>query len=430
MTLKTEFFLTDFGADGTSTTIIDLQSNYQKSSFGGAFDPCDDYPCTITHGGIDYIVSAPNTCHTFHLELINGSWVISYPSVACPPEFNDGSSQGGGGTTGGGSDDNNTSSGGNPSGGGDNTNPDNTGDDGNDYGQPGGGGNNGGTTSGGTSGSGDNDDNDYVICPPTPEGYEGDIQCASDVTTPVVCLTACQDQIVQDECDEVTDFLEQNPNFKTVLKSLDDDSNINFEKICIKFENITSIVYGEGNANQPWVRLPSNLTNKIQAFGHYHYETTSTANGDTESIFSMQDLVEIAKLESLDLLDEKFVAFLSTGKGTYYAFTINDKQKLLNSLHYLINNKLPETSNPDIFNAWNESRINWEIYKKKYFKGRNAPIKRFNFDNIEVLSAFLELLNEADMGLNFYKADQDFNNFIKVTYDINSPNNIKEQNCN
>ncbi|QTY25933.1 hypothetical protein [Flavobacterium sp. CS20] len=250
------------------------------------------------------------------------------------------------------------------------------------------------------------------------------------MTTPVVCLVACQDQLVQDECDEVTNFLEQNPNFKTVLKSLDDDSNINFEKSCSKFESVNTIIFEEGTPNEPEVRIPTGLTNKFQAFAHYHYETTSTPEGDTESVFSLDDLIEIARLASFDQLDDNFVTFLSTGKGTYYAFTIGDDQKFLNAMDYLLNPEMPQTSDLNVMNIWDENKIKWQEFKNKFYSNKNSKIKASNLDNTEVLGAFLELLNEADLGLNMFKADQDFNTFSKVTYDPNSPNNIKEDNCN
>ena len=428
-------FPSDLGDESTTTTFIDLQANYQTASMSGGFDPCDDYPCAITHDGVDYIVSAPNTCHTFNSELVNGTWVTSYPIVSCPPEFDDGSSQGGGGTTGGGSNDggNDSSGSGNTQGGGatgGTNNPDPEPDDGNSNGEPGGGPNTGGNASGGTTNPGGDDDNDYFVCPPPPEDYDGDLQCASDVTTPTICLAACQAEIVQEECDEVTDFLEQNPNFKTVLKSLDDQSNIDFEKSCTQFENVTAIIYEEGNANEPEVRIPTGLTNKMQAFAHYHYETTTTVGGDTESVFSLDDLIEIARLASFGQLDDNFVTFLSTGKGTYYAFTIADVNRFVGNMNALLNPSIPNTTDPNVMIAWNDNRIKWENLTKKYYESTNSVINSSNLDNTEVLGAFLELLNEADLGLNMFKADQDFNTFSKVTFDPNSPNNIKEDNCN
>ncbi len=425
----------DLGSDASIISIEYLETTNMPLNIKSTFDPCEEYPCTVTHGGTIYWMFGANKCHSFESRLINGSWVITYPEVACPPEYTNGSDQNGGssgGNTSGGTTQGGTqSAGGSTQGsggttqggtqsGGTNTNP--NGDNG-----WAGGGNVGSGSNNNNSTNSNDDENETYYCRQTEDGGEG--ECLSDITTPVACVENCLEDI-QEQCDQVTDFLEQNPNFKTVLKSLDDNSNINYEKSCSKFEGIDTIIYEEGLPNAPEVRIPTGLTNKFQAFAHYHYETTSTPEGDTESVFTLNDLIEIARLASFDQLDDNFVTFLSTGKGTYYAFTIGDTQKFLNNMNALLNPTVPNTTDPNDVIAWNENRIKWNSIKDKFYRGEDSKIKASNSDNTEVLGAFLELLHEADLGLNMFKADQDFNSFSKVTFDPNSPNNIKEDVCN
>lgn len=210
----------DLGSDASIISIEYLETTNMPLNIKSTFDPCEEYPCTVTHGGIIYWMFGANKCHSFESRLINGSWVITYPEVACPPEYTDGSDQNGGssgGNTSGGTTQGGTQSAGGSTqgsggttqggtqGGGTNTNPNG------DNGWAGGG--NGGSGSNNNNSTNSNDDeNETYYCRQTEDGGEG--ECLSDITTPVAC--------VEEECEDEEDCNTSKDDLKDVFPNTSD----------------------------------------------------------------------------------------------------------------------------------------------------------------------------------------------------------------
>ncbi|MBT8244412.1 hypothetical protein [Winogradskyella sp.] len=274
------------------------------------------------------------------------------------------------------------------------------------------------TTGGGGGNSNNNDDND-----------DDDDDDDDAVEFPTVPLD--DDFGRRRECKKAMRFLENNPNFKTLLLGLNNDLDEDFEKSISKFENITPITVDQGTTNQAEVRLLTLPGYVYEGYAHTHYETNTTPEGDTYSVFSIEDLVGTAKIINMDLADTgSFVMFLSTGKGTHYAMTINNKARFLKFFNYALNKNNPPLDLNEL-NEWLDSKDLYQKLEKEFYNDTNAVIKKTNTDNDQVLEAFLQFMDEADMGATLLKTDENFNDFSRVRYKPNlGGNNIEEKPCN
>ncbi|QTY25936.1 hypothetical protein [Flavobacterium sp. CS20] len=201
--------------DSNNFEIISTENTTNSQNSTSQFDPCVDYPCTGAFNGTFYVMFGPNQCHTVDTEMVNGSWIISYPMTACPPEFTATDSGGGGtgGTSGDGTSttDPDTSTGGTDSGGDQTDNCPGCPDENDPV--------NGGTTS--NDGSATNqdddtsnnaDDDEEESCIPFGEAINGFYAC--DATTPVLC--------VEDECIDDEDCNTSKEDLKKVFPNVSD----------------------------------------------------------------------------------------------------------------------------------------------------------------------------------------------------------------
>jgi hypothetical protein len=252
-----------------------------------------------------------------------------------------------------------------------------------------------------------------------------------DWEIPAVPFEDISEKAVQKECKKVKDFLDNNSNFKTLLLGHNDDLELDYEKSIMKFKNVDTITVDQGTSNSSKVRLVTIPGYIYEAHGHTHYETSTTPNGDNYSVFSMDDLVGTAEIVDQNLADtSNFVMFLSTGKETYSAMTINDKARFLKFFNFALNEKNP----PSDFNEqikWLDSRDSFINLKNEFYEKEDAIIKKDNDDNDQVLKAFLKFMQDADMGTTLFKTDENFNDFTRVSYDNTLvTGQIKEQTYN
>ena len=112
--------------------------------------------------------------------------------------------------------------------------------------------------------------------------------------------------------------------------------------------------------------------------------------------------------------------------------TINDKSKFLSFFHTVLNPSLPSTNDYNVLRNYLDKQKKYKGLKEKYFTNENEDplITKENTNNNEVLSHFLNYLKEADMGVNMFKSNSNFDTFDKVSYDTSSIDNIKIQPCN
>lgn len=270
-------------------------------------------------------------------------------------------------------------------------------------------GNGNGTTGGNSNNNGDDDNDDDELIE----------------TLPMLDLNPFR------ECFKVTNFLAQNPNYKNALLIQNNYLHDYRERSFSKFQEndtITQSVAPNSFAEVRMIFLPGKT---YEAFSHVHYETPNTAAQDTFSIFSLGDLEGIARIFKANLATDKFVTFLASGKQppAFYAMTINDKDKFLKVFEYAIGPKTPP-QDPVALIAFLDAQKKYKDMKRKYYEGKDAVIKKDNTDNTAVLRAFLEMMQESDMGVSLFITESSYSTFTDLKYDPTAQNSIKETPCN
>ncbi len=282
----------------------------------------------------------------------------------------------------------------------------------------------GGSTGGTDDGSGGSDST----------GGGGSSSGSSDGSDPkATSLTGTDGTEVRDPCKNMRELFLQYPEYQQILVDLaatvneDHENAVGMHKDGTEFEE-------SGTALQPFVELTLNPASEYIAIAHTHYETDTTPEQDTYSIFSPNDLqFYYQRLKDNRLDHRKFVAFLITGKGTRYALTIANKSKYLDFFRYVTINEKWQNGL-----ASTQEETDYVINTivpifDKYFdkEGSNpAPIKKENTDNQEVLEAFLQFMDEANMGVELFSVDETFTNYTKLNYDESEEDNIRESGCN
>lgn len=230
------------------------------------------------------------------------------------------------------------------------------------------------------------------------------------------------------ECRKITNLLDNTENaaFKQKLLDLANPANyatnldIEFEKYGGIHENETTVQEINGSAGNAEVNLNyiPTYVNKVTSFVHTHPNDT---NG-TFSVFSFDDLIALAKIIANDKMDTgTFVAFLITKKGdnlTHYALTINNKSKFkdfFNSyLDFDFNTATQEQKDKrrDSFKKANPLRT-------KYYEHPTSPkISKNNVNKEQMLTEFLNFMEEADMGTTLFETDENFETFTRVKKSI------------
>lgn len=436
----------DLGSDMTNLKILDL-NNIGITNYNEGIDPCEEYPCSFTWAGLTWLMNAPNSCYQLHFEYEGGNVHIIEIPTACPPEFTDGFDQQGGstGSTDGGNT--NSSSGSFPpptnGGGGNDTSGTGTYPNNNpngDNGWPGG----GGTNSGSNSDSNNNStNNNNVICPPPPEDYEGDIECASGITTPVICVDGeCEEERLQKECDKINGLLLENLDYKNKLLNLINGiENSTFEK------GVAIDIYGNDISIPDGVagslgEIPPNPNNKYLSIAHIHDALGNDGNGT----YSVPSLGDLANLGYLSVIKNKvklkdLVYFVFTADGTYYALTVDSSIRFEKFWEYLILIYAPDfasTLSPEKYskllnivdNRFKENENG--IYHKYYTNNSGALIDETSTDNDQQLKYFLQFLDEdGGIGISVFETDSQLSNFTRVQLnDVNPTGELIKDDCN
>lgn len=274
-----------------------------------------------------------------------------------------------------------------------------------------GGGNTNGDTNDQGGGGGDGTNND------TEEEEE---------TTPVAIIPFNN---LSRKCKKVSDFLDENTGFKTLLQGLDNLTDVDYEVSISKFKNEETIITDQGvPGGDPKVRLLRNPTQKYEAYAHTHYEDPNTPEGDTYSVFSIDDLFATAQLiDDGDVNTSSFVMFLVTGKETYYALTISNKTKYLKFFKTILHPDIP--TDPSLLMQWVDARTNYEDLYDKYYDEEVGLIKASNTDKNLDLNHFLNFLKDADIATELFKSNNaSFSNITKV--ELGSNNEVVSRSCN
>jgi len=239
---------------------------------------------------------------------------------------------------------------------------------------------------------------------------------------------------VRKECKKIKNTLNNNASFREVMLEQVTKLNDSIEWSAIKFKDIDNIHISSGTSSN---QAAARVLDEVQApanyvlFFHTHYEDPNTLQQDTFSVFSMQDLFMMARLAKHNKLEDDFVALLATGKGTYYALTIPNAQKLIDFYEPLFGG-LPITSSPSEIIAYNDARSKLNNLSQKFYDKNTGIIKESNTNNGFILGAFLDFLDQADMGVSLFKTDSTFTNFTNVSLGSSSSGqtyNVKEKPC-
>ena len=169
----------------------------------------------------------------------------------------------------------------------------------------------------------------------------------------------------------------------------------------------------QGADNSTLVDVPLNPSSKYTAVSHVHPQNDNIK--PTYSVPSLGDLVWIG--ESLDdngIRTGKFVAFLTTADGTYFALTLKNSEKLRSYFNY--RNAYRDDITPEqrmqYFSEFTQEKS--DLMLKYYNHETNALIKTENQTNIQSLTYFMEFLDQANLGVEVFKTNENFDNFQQV----------------
>ncbi len=242
--------------------------------------------------------------------------------------------------------------------------------------------------------------------------------------------------------DENEDTLHQ---FVPIGPELVDEEKTPCDKVKNIFTNLTNLkselefLQSKTSDTKEWGRYKVTTSNLIQTppttaalevsfpvpsgkyvmLAHTHNSPASS----TYSVFSWEDLEAFAALMKNDKIDsEQFVAFLITADGTSFALTIDnpDKFKKFFALSY----------EPNFDLSIAEKRVS---EAKKYYglldPDPNPIIKENNLDTVADEKAFLDILQNNDLGLSLFEVNPTFTAFDKVSHD-KTTGIINKQPCN
>jgi hypothetical protein len=289
---------------------------------------------------------------------------------------------------------------------------------------PGGGGSQGNGDMGGGIPGGTNNNNNSNTQPPcssTPSLENGIRPCSVGLSSG---FEPMDDEIAINPCSQIQQTINDSTKkaFMTKVKELSTPQNLNldYEKgVTLSGKSPTQATLKEdiGASNTGYVSLP-NLPDKQKYFNIMHNHPNII--GGSYSVFSFQDLARVAKLlESNQLELKSFTAFLSTYKGTNYAYTITHPQKLIDFFY----SEDRDFSDPEIDKIKYATSLQKAVLlQSKFYLGTEyaAPlIKETETDNERVLGYFLDFMSEADIGITLLETNANFNTFSKVEKNSN-----------
>jgi len=233
------------------------------------------------------------------------------------------------------------------------------------------------------------------------------------------------------ECKKVQDFLDD-PNNDTFIQELIDLSspenlNSNQEKSVTTYKDNRPLEFRTGSANSAETIVTGYDNTKIKAYAHNHVTTTPYPS---LSIFSLPDLKATVHLLHNNYLADDAVMFLTTEKGTQYAFTIHDKTKFIDAFYsYLIS--INTNSSANDVNKQLQAQLSYNHLYRKYWDRlySNSLIRGEDSDNNNILKQFLKFIRDSDTTITLFKfTDTTFTNFKRVK--LNFFGNPVEKECN
>lgn len=222
----------------------------------------------------------------------------------------------------------------------------------------------------------------------------------------------------QTPCEKVKNSFTKLPTLQSELSTLSGQTSELNERGRFKVTTATVIQTPSVNASGEVEFNPFTNNTLYSMMAHTHNSPANT----TYSVFSWDDLNNLATLIRKGKVDtENFVSFLATADGTYYAFTIEDPETFAQFFAIKSDFDFDEIIGQKRANAMN-----------KYFdpgKKGNPIIKENNTDNVKDEKAFLDFIQDNNIGASLFESNSTFTTFEKVTHNITT-NNIDKQPCN
>ena len=216
-------------------------------------------------------------------------------------------------------------------------------------------------------------------------------------------------------CQKIMELLAAQPVFKQKLKALAPQAaSATYEKAVVLYADNTTAEFDGANAK---IDIPQNPAEKYVAMAHIH-DAVGGGNG-TYSVYSFGDTNWLGVTDVLysKVNLDKFVSFLATADGTYYAFTINDKVKFraaFNYLKYADPNITPEQR----MEYLDIAKKKQEIYDKYYLEDKPHAIypliKENGADTEKDLENFISFIAEGNFGISILETDVNFETFSEV----------------
>lgn len=231
-------------------------------------------------------------------------------------------------------------------------------------------------------------------------------------TSPVVE----EEEIKKDPCDKVKKLLSK-PNMQSEISSMATKTSEPNEWGRYKLTS-SSVIQTPPSTSAGAVDFPIPASGQYTMIAHTHNSPASS----TYSIFSWMDLEGLATLIRQGKVDtQKFVAFLATADGTYYALTIEDPSAFSNFFATAFDTEF------DLETGKIRAREMNTYYDPA--KIGNPIIKENNSDNLADEKAFLTFLQDNNLGVTLFEANSDFTTFEKVSYD-KLTDDIQKTPCN
>ena len=238
--------------------------------------------------------------------------------------------------------------------------------------------------------------------------------------TPIPCRTGNCIEDTLDPCDKISSLFTNHPAMQAEIVSLATKTSETQEHGRYKLSTM-SVIQTPPTSLSGEVSFPApSATAKYIMMAHTHNSPASS----TYSIFSWHDLEAIANLVKTNNVDtNQFVAFLATADGTFYALTIDNLNAFIQFF------ALPKDPLYNAEIAMNRSEAILNYYNPKFNVDIVSPLIIENgTSNLADEKAFLNLLQNNNMGMTLFETDANFNSFTKVKIN-KTTNNIEPNPC-
>lgn len=240
----------------------------------------------------------------------------------------------------------------------------------------------------------------------------------NSIELPILTMPVHGAPIVISPCGKVKKAFTKLPTLRTELSGMSGKTGETTEWGRFKTTN-ASVIQTPGSTASGEVSFPIPSNGQYTMMAHTHNSPANT----TYSVFSWADLEALATLVRNEKVDtDNFVAFLATADGTYYAFTIEDPDAFAQFFATAL-----DTGFDPAIGAKRAKEMDkyYDIDKK----GTPPLISENSTDNNKVEKAFLDFMQDNNIGASLFESNSTFTTFDKVTHN-KTTDNVDKQPCN